>query len=108
MFDRLIRRLARFFLVVALLAAWQAALVHPVEHVDERGTLVHLGSGDGEHGSANGELCDVLSALTACASISLAVLGLEPASEHRSVAPRFEPRPTQAPPFFSQAPPAAL
>jgi hypothetical protein len=37
-------RLARLFLVVALLAGWQSALVHPLSHVDEQGQLVHLGS----------------------------------------------------------------
>jgi len=100
--------LARFLLIVALLAGWQSALVHPVAHVDERGALVHLGHADGEHGSASGELCDVLSALTACASVALAVFDYEDSQGHISSAPRFEPRRAQAPPFLSQAPPVLL
>ncbi|HEV3009100.1 MAG TPA: hypothetical protein VGX52_08720 [Burkholderiales bacterium] len=41
----MLARLARVFLVVALLAGWQAALQHPIEHVDELGEFVHLHSG---------------------------------------------------------------
>ena len=99
---------ARLLLVVVLLAGWQSALVHPIEHVDELGALVHVGDRDGDHGSAKGELCDVLSALTACASIALAVFSFEELRAPISVKPRFEPRRAQAPPFLSQGPPALL
>jgi hypothetical protein len=60
-------RLARAFLVVALLAGWQAALQHPLEHVDELGAFVHLHSGSHGENPEAGPLCDALAALTACA-----------------------------------------
>lgn len=56
-------------LAVALLAAWQNALVHPIEHVDEAGGFVHLTGGhDGEqrNGNAPDPLCDVVAAVAAC------------------------------------------
>jgi hypothetical protein len=97
-------RLARVFLAVSLLAAWQSALQHTVEHVDELGGFVHLRGGHSEEGA---ELrCDVLAALTACAAQSAVALG--PAcSEHEAPAfPFSAPRLAQRPPFLSQGPPA--
>ena len=104
----MIARLARLLLIVALLAGWQAALLHPIKHVDERGALVHLGDADGKHGTAKGELCDVLSTLTAGAAVVLAVFDYEDSTGPVSFAPRFEPRRAQAPPFLSQGPPTLL
>jgi hypothetical protein len=100
--------LARLLLIVALLAGWQAALVHPIEHVDELGALVHVGENDGEHGSSSGELCDVLAALSACAASSSSFIAIAPPAAAVAAAPRFEPRRAQAPPFLSQGPPAVL
>jgi hypothetical protein len=86
-------RLARVLFVVVLLAGWQAALEHPIEH----------GSDSHERSS----LCDTLAALTACVHDAVQ---LPVASE------RFEyslqrqhhgaPRMADAPPFLSQGPPA--
>ena len=100
--------IARLLLIVVLLAGWQAALVHPITHVDERGALVHVGDGENDHGSAKGELCDVLSALTACAAWALPPIALAVSVDVIPAAPRFEPRRAQAPPFLSQGPPTLL
>jgi len=65
----MIARALRGVLALALLVAWQNALVHPLEHVDEAGAFVHLDDGhDGEHrnGIAGDPLCDAVAALTAC------------------------------------------
>ena len=64
-------RSLRIVLAVALLAAWQNALVHPVEHVDEHGGLVHLAGGHDGHGHEDEEggpsaLCDAIAAVAAC------------------------------------------
>ena len=101
--------LARLVLVVALLAGWQAALQHPIEHVDELGEFVHLHSGHShEDGSRAEPLCDALAALTACAPdaaqppLASGRLAYFFPSQH-PVAPRV----AEAPPFFSQGPPIA-
>jgi hypothetical protein len=92
--------------VLALLAGWQAALVHPLEHVDTLGGFVHLG--DGEPNPDKSLLCDALSALTACAAVAgLAFTAIAPA-EPRLVPLRLEARQAEPPPFFSQAPPTSL
>ncbi len=59
----------RVLLAVALLVAWQNALVHPIEHVDEAGGFVHLSGGhDGEqrNGNTPAPLCDAIAAVAAC------------------------------------------
>ena len=65
-------RALRLLLAAALLAAWQGALVHPLEHLDEHGGFVHVAGVCGEHeegGEANA-LCDALAALSACVASS--------------------------------------
>jgi len=97
-------RLARGLLALVLLAAWQAALVHPIEHVDELGAFVHSQSGHSDEGSP---LCDELAALTACAAHAQVVFG-ELRSDYESPSyPQGAPRVAQAPPFLSQGPPFA-
>jgi hypothetical protein len=99
-------RLARVLLVAVLLAGWQAALLHPLQHVDEGGSFVHLA--DGHSGNPQSEQCDVLAALTACASPAPA--SLAPVSSVQPL-PDFsgsELRAAQAPPFLSRGPPAVL
>lgn len=98
----------RLFLVIALLAGWQAALVHPIEHVDDGGALVHFGDSGGEHGTAAGELCDLLASLSACAAWGGPTIAVAASIDSVSVAPRFEPRRAQAPPFLAQGPPPFL
>jgi hypothetical protein len=53
-------RLAQLFLVAALLAGWQAALEHPVRHVDEHGGFVH---GSQDEGGAAQLACDAIAAV---------------------------------------------
>ena len=102
----LLARLARVFLALALLAAWQAALQHPIEHVDQLGKLVHLHDAPSHAGSP---LCDLLDSITACAPDVAPILAhsepVEPLflSVHASA-----PRVAEAPPFFSQGPPASV
>jgi hypothetical protein len=96
-------RLARLFLVVALLAGWQSALVHPLSHVDEQGQLVHLGSKSSSDAS-----CDVLAALTACAPQTGASLPVPASSYVFPVHFAGAPRVAAPPPFLSQGPPAAV
>jgi hypothetical protein len=103
----LLSRLARLALAAVLLAAWQAALEHPVEHVDELGELVHGHDGHA-HDSEPGALCDLLAALTACAPAAPPVLP-EPFCAYASPSyPESAPRAAEAPPFFSQGPPASV
>jgi hypothetical protein len=101
-------RLARVFLVIALLAGWQAALQHPIEHVDALGEFVHLHSSHShEDGSEAGLLCDTLAALTACAPEALAFNGQLFSDYQVPSQPLGAPRVAQAPPFLSQGPPIA-
>jgi hypothetical protein len=102
-------RLARVLLAVALLAGWQAALEHPLAHVDELGKFVHLHSGHShEDGSDPGSLCDLLAALTACAAHAQAALARHIPDFAVPSQPLGAPRPAQAPPFRSQGPPASV
>lgn len=104
--------LARLFLVVVLLASWQAALVHPLEHVDEHGRWVHVDDGrerhDGSPSDPSAKLCDALSALTACAPGKAldALLAAAASRQFHFAAERM--RRADPPPFLSQGPPALL
>jgi hypothetical protein len=96
--------IARVALVLALLAGWQAALEHPVKHVDELGEFVH----DHDGGSEDGLLCDVLAALTACAASPDAALPRFQSDYESPSYPSSAPRVAEAPPFLSQGPPASV
>lgn len=105
--------LGRVVLAVALLAGWQAALEHPIRHVDELGEFVHLHDDHSHHdghsdGSQGGTLCDALAALTACAADAPHPL-IAPEPCECSLASQNEgaPRAADAPPFLSQGPPAS-
>lgn len=103
-------------LALALLAAWQAALLHPLEHVDEHGRFVHLAGTDG--GDARGEndhqdrepsdrLGDSLAALAACA-VQVQVFSGDPRPDYRIPSyPARAPRVADAPPFHSHGPPVS-
>ena len=101
-------RALRLVLAAVLLAAWQGALVHPLEHADGHGGLVHL-SGDTGHddeGGGSNALCDAIAAVAACIDgrIALAV----PASavaEIAAAAPVAFLRGAPPPAYRSQAPP---
>ena len=103
----MLARLARVFLVIALLAGWQAALQHPIEHVDKLGEFVHLYSGHSHDGSGTEPLCDALAALTACAADAQVFLNGEYADYQVPSHSPDAPRVAQAPPFLSQGPPIA-
>jgi hypothetical protein len=105
----MLARSLRILLAVALLVAWQKALVHPVEHVDAAGAFIHLADGhEGDHrkGNAGDPLCDAVAAVAACVSGApvLAFLSLPGASAPDAPLAREQLR---APPlaYRSQAPP---
>jgi hypothetical protein len=103
------RALSTALLVVALLAGWQAALQHPIEHVDELGRLVHVHDGHSHEGSDSQPLCDLLDSLTACAPDAPLLSFSAPAfAELSESGARGAPRPAEAPPFLSQGPPASV
>jgi hypothetical protein len=97
-------RFTRLLLVVALIAGWQSALVHPIAHVDAAGQPVHLGDGS-ERSNVS---CELLDALTACVSHVAAAVPVFSASDPSAHYPAGAPRAAEAPPFLSQGPPAAV
>jgi hypothetical protein len=91
----LLARLARVFLAVALLAAWQAALQHPIKHVAQS----HEAS----------PLCDLLDSLAACVPEVAPILARsEPVESLFLSVHASAPRVAEAPPFLSQGPPASV
>jgi len=101
--------LARLLLAAALLAGWQAALQHPIQHVDAKGGLVHLGDGhSGKKAPDGSKLCDALAALTACAAQSPALFEPPAADPHPFRVSASRPGAAEAPPFLAQGPPALL
>ncbi len=101
MFSQVIARLA---LATALVLAGQAALLHPLTHVDQQGALVHVPGKD----KAPGKLCDALAALTACVPDAPANFSVFDSFSRPVVLLQSAPRPAAAPPFLSQGPPALL
>ena len=102
-------RLARGALAAVLLAAWQAALQHPIEHVGELGELVHVHSGkSSEDGEQAASLCDLLAALTACTAPTLLLWVHSQSGYESPLYPSSAPRLAEAPPFLSQGPPASV
>jgi hypothetical protein len=87
-------RLARVFLVVALLAGWQAALGHSVEH--------------GASWHEDGPLCGALDGLTACAAQEGAKLAPINSVDGAPALPFDAPRLAERPPFLSHGPPASV
>jgi hypothetical protein len=83
-------RLARVLLLVVLLAGWQAALEHPIQHGSHEASL----------------LCDVLDALGACAPASQGALAAHRPEHDSPELPVVAPRLADAPPFHAQGPPA--
>jgi len=111
----IVSRALRLFLAASLLAAWQGALVHPLEHADEHGELVHVtrlaaastGCDDHDHGDRGpNALCDAIAAVTAVVDGSiplfLPIAGrpIPPASIAVTA-----PRGSDPPAYRSQAPP---
>jgi hypothetical protein len=102
-------RLARVVLAAVLLAGWQGALLHPLQHFDKQGGFVHLADGHaGDQKSGKTALCDTLAALTACAGNPPVTPPCIDCTQQSSAADRADLRAAQAPPFFSQGPPVSL
>lgn len=101
----MLRRFARALLAFALIAGWQAALLHPIQHVDKFGALVHAGE---RSGSTTELLCDKLAALTACVPEAPALYAAAPPHLPLIEVLQDAPRIAQAPPFLSQGPPSLL
>ena len=107
----ILARALRLVLAAALLAAWHGALVHPLEHFDEHGGLVHLSGGhdghdhDGEDGGPSA-LCDAVAAVAVCVdgrvSLALSFSGAEAVAPSEPVQ---APRAVAPPAYRSQAPP---
>ena len=99
-------RSLRLLLAVALFAAWQNALVHPLVHVDGHGGFVHLADGDAGKGNAGDPNCDAIAAIAVCVGGSTAFILSVPrgvdafASRHADVV-----RGIRFPAYQSQAPP---
>jgi hypothetical protein len=110
--SRVLARLAHIGVLLALLAGWQSALLHPIGHVDERGAFVHPNhdhSRSGKSSDPSAQLCDALAALTACAFAPLGNLAV--VSGAGIALGLQKPGPllaASAPPFFAQAPPSFL
>lgn len=104
-------RALRLLLAAALLAAWQGALVHPLEHFDEHGGFVHLSGGHDGHDHDDEEggpsaLCDAIGAVAACVDgrILLAIPS-SAVADVAAAAPVAVPRGVPPPAYRSQAPP---
>jgi hypothetical protein len=116
---QVLAQLARVVFAVALLAVWQAALLHPLQHVDEYGGFVHRagadgrdarGENDGQNGPLNpsDRLGDVFAALAVCAPDAPAALAQFIWDQEPPLHRFGEPRASSPPPFFAQGPPALI
>jgi len=104
-------RALRLVLAVALLAAWQGALIHPLEHLDHQGGFVHVAATPHDPDKEGGPSarCDVIAAVAAC-------VGDSPALSFPAVPGRDTPadlggdalRSPSPPAYRSQAPPVLL
>ena len=110
--DKVSAGLAHIVLLVALLAGWQSALLHPIDHVDQQGQFVHPThdhSDTGRNSDSSAQLCDALAALTACVFAATSTFAVDPSAEIalalRGLGPLLV---AAAPPFFAQAPPTLL
>ncbi|MEW5862818.1 MAG: hypothetical protein AB1773_04390 [Pseudomonadota bacterium] len=98
----------RLFLAAALLAGWQAAIVHPLAHADESGRLVHSGgsSQHEERGNGANALCDAIAALAVCAQGPARLPAIVPAAADSARAGAARPpRCAALLAYRSQAPP---
>lgn len=104
--------LLRLSLAALLLAVWQGALLHPLQHVDAAGAFVHVPGKNLPHGggdkSANA-LCDAIAAVAACVAGTIpltvpALAGISLVAPRQAAAPRAAPPPA----YRSQAPPVVL
>ena len=107
-------RSLRILLAVALLAAWQNALVHPLDHVNAEGGYVHFADGHEQQDpaiekSARDPVCDVVAAVALCIG-NVSALSIAPASR-REIVRDFSSSVARTAPalaYRSQAPPKLL
>ena len=108
-----LNRLLRLSLAALLLSAWQAALLHPLQHVDAHGAFVHVPGGGmtkapGDKKAPNPP-CDALAAVAACVAstpqIAIAAATGVDLIQARETA-RLPGAPSLA--YRSQAPPSLL
>lgn len=109
-----LNRLLRLSLAALLLSAWQAALLHPLQHVDAQGAFVHIPGGGmskapGDKRAPNAPPCDVLAAVAACVA-SASQLAIAAVTGVDSIHVRETARQPGAPSlaYRSQAPPSLL
>jgi hypothetical protein len=95
------RRLAHLLLALALLAGWQAALLHPLEHLDEHGELVHL---DHSHDEVQLD-CYLVDALAACAPSTCRTASALRSAGGAALPVDSAPRRAEPVPFLAQGPP---
>ena len=84
-------RTLRILLAVALLAAWQNALLHPIAHVDEAGAFVHVAGGhdnESRNGNAADPLCDAVGAIATCVGAPAGFAFAVPQGAEAPLAPR--------------------
>lgn len=100
----------------ALLGGGQAALLHPLEHVDEHGRFAHLARADGSDargqndrdGNPSDRLGDLLAALGIGAADGPALFASRQSGHYAPPAAcPGAPRAAEPPPFLSQGPPFA-
>lgn len=109
-----LNRLLRLSLAALLLSAWQAALLHPLQHVDAQGAYVHIPGGGmpkapGDKRAPNPPPCDVLAAVAACVASApqfaiAAAAGIDAMHARETARPRGAPSLA----YRSQAPPSLL
>ena len=106
-----LRRLLRLLLAAALLAAWQGALLHPIEHIDRAGQLVHVAgtTHDPNEDGGPSALCDAIAAVAGCVGEGPKQLIVPPAGgESVAIAAAGEPRGSPPRYYSSRAPPSLL
>lgn len=108
-----VARALRLLLAAALLAAWQGALLHPLEHLDSHGGFVHVSGGHDSNGPGNrsgpNALCDAIAAVAICVggAQQLSIVALTDPDP----VPDFPGSPALGAPrlaYRSQAPPSLL
>ena len=105
-------RTLRLVVALALLAAWQSALVHPLRHVDANGEYVHLAGGaknQGDKSNGSKPLCEAIAAVAVCIGASAEAASFVPRGVASIVATlSISLRGAPALAYRSQAPPALL
>ena len=102
---------ARAALAIALLAAWQSSLLHPIQHHDEAGRFVHIVGGSApdkpSEGDPSSKLCDAVTALSVCVADAAAAHPQADTSDVPFTDVGLLHGMSAGPPFYSQAPPIA-